>query len=499
MPIRIVEPAADDAAPTRKIRIIEPATAARAAGGRKTSQSLGFMEGVARPIENFQAINPLNAFDMPGSHARQARETARQGMHTYFDQREQTERPGTVGKIAGNILGTLPVMAVTRNPLAGGALQGALLSEEKDPMGVATDAAMGAGLNWLGGKAVEGVADFIKPVIDPAVQRLKAAGVSLTPGMVQGGKAMVREDKRISRPIVGDMIVAGRQKTAETFNTATVNRALEPLGVKVPDGVKPGHDAIAEAKKLVGDAYDAVIPHVSVQLNGQQFAQSVFQAARNLKPGMQKQLQQIMNNELGGGNLAGDALKRAQGEIRRLAGKYSRSLNANENLLGDALHAVDDELSAAMVAQNPQLAPRLQKVNKAYRGYRIVADAASKTDDGVFNTGQLKQSVRKGDFSKNKDATARGQAFMQDLSTDARKVIPSKTPDSGTAGRLQAGNPLAIAAGLADAAAYQGNALYQRLRTAPRSAGAGRAADAVRRLKGPLAAGTVATARQSRD
>lgn len=497
MPIRIVEPAADEAAPTRKIRIIEPATASP--GKRRTSQTLGFMEGIARPMENFQAADPLNAFNLPGSHARQTTEAARQGMHAYFDKREKTERPGAIGRIAGNIAGTLPVMAVTRNPLAAGAMQGALLSEEKDPMGVATDAAMGAGLNWLGGKAVESVTDFIKPVVDPAVQRLKAAGVSLTPGMVQGGKAMAREDKRMSRPIVGDMIVAARQKTAETFNAAAVNRALEPLGVKVPEGVKPGHDAIAYAKDQVSKAYDKVIPNLSVRIDGQQFAQNVGQVARNLKPAMQKQLRQIVNNELGAGQLAGDTLKRAQGEIRRLAGKYGRSQNANEQLLGESLHAVDDELTSAMMAQNPKFAPELKKANSAYRGYRIVADAASRTDDGLFNTGQLKQSVRRGDFSKNKDAAARGEAFMQDFSSDARKVIPSKTPDSGTAGRMQAGNPIAIAAGLADAAAYQGNALYQHLRMAPRGPGAAKAADTFRRLKNPLAAGTVAATRQPRD
>lgn len=457
---------------------------------RPTSQSLGFMKGIARPLENFERINPMNLLDTKAGKAHRAE--VREGMHDYFAKREETQKPGMAGQVAGNILGTIPVAAVTRNPLVAGGVQGALLSEGKTPGAVALDAGLGAGLGWAGGKVVEGVADLIKPVIDPAVRRLKEAGVSLTPGMVKGGKAMVAEDKRMSRPVVGDVIAADRQKTQATFVRAGIDKALAPLGFTVPKSVQPGHDAISYAKVRIGQAYDAVIPKLSVKIDAPTFVQKIAPLASTLEGPQRKQLQVIIGAKLKSGQLAGQELKKAQGEIRRLAGVYSRDQSAASNELGRVLHAVDDELTTAMMTQNPQYAPALQKVNEAYRGYRIVADAASRADDGLYNTGQLRTAARRGDFSKNKDATARGDAFMQGFSKDARRVIPARTPDSGTAGRQQARSPLAHIGGAIDAASYRANALMTDLRLIPRPAGARQAARNVRRLRGPVATAVVA-------
>lgn len=457
---------------------------------RKTSQSLGFMKGVARPMENVNKVNPVNMFDTAG--ARDTREAARGQMNNYFAQREQTERPGLMGEVAGNIVGTIPAMAVTKNPFIGGGLQGAMLTDAETPAGVGLDVAAGAGLGWLGGKVVDGIADAVKPAIAPAVRRLSDMGVRLSPGMVKGGKAMAKEDKLMSRPGVGDAIRTTRQATQSTFNTAAINETLAPLGKKVPSAVKPGYDSVQYAKDEIGRAYDLVIPNVAVQINGPQFGQRIATAARNLRPAEQADLQQIVSNELGNGRLAGQQLKDAQGEIRRQASLYKRSQNAHEQKLGFALDAVDEELTAAMLAQNPKWAPELQKVNAAYRNYRIVADAASRADEGLISTTQLKQSSRRGDFSKSKDATGRGQGPMGQLVRDSRAVIPAQTPDSGTAGRMQAQNIFAQLGGARDAFAYRMDDAYQQFRLAPRPAGARKVARTVRRLKGPASAAAVA-------
>lgn len=468
------------------------------------SMTLGFYKGMMKPLDNaalalesgakaigIDTDRVDNIFRTPS--AADAMNTRRQAIEA------SPSRPAPSGEIVGNIVGTIPAMAATKNPFIGGALQGAALTDKRSLEGVAGDAAIGAGLNWAGGKVVDAAADFIKPVIDPAVQRLKDAGVRLTPGMIKGPKAMAKEDKAMSRPFVGDAIRAGRQTTQETFNVAGVNKALAPLGVKVPSAVKPGNDAIDYAKTQISQAYDLVIPNLAVKIDGQQFGQNVAAVGRNLKPAQQKQLRQIVSNELGDGQLAGDALKRAQGNIRRLAGKFSRSQDANDQLLGEALRAADDELTGAMMAQNPKFAPQLQKVNEAYRGYRIVADAAGRADDGLFNTGQLKQSVRRGDFSKSKDATARGDAFFQDFSSDARKVIPARTPDSGTAARLMQPNIFANVGGFGQRVAYGADDIYQQSRFLPRPTAFDPVAANLRRLKGPLAAGAVASTHTTRD
>lgn len=463
---------------------------------RKASQSLGFMKGVAKPLSVGEKVNPLNLFD-PGGYGERSNAQRDASMNSYFAKREETQRPGVVGEIAGNIVGTIPATLATRNPFVAGGLQGAMLSDAKTPMGLAGDVAMGAGLNWAGGKVMDAVGDVIRPVIAPSVRRLNQAGVKLTPGMVRGGKAMVREDKRMSKPVVGDVIAAGRQKTIETFNTATANRALAPIGVRIPARVQPGNDTIAFAKKTLRDAYDDVVPKMAVRLDGKAFVTKLAPSAANLEGPQRKQLTALISQHLKNGQLSGQALKDAHGELRRLASSYGRDQSAANRELGKVLGEASDDLMEAMLAQNPALAPRLAKVNEAYRGYKIAAGAAKGADEGIFTTGQLRQAVVRGDRSKDKDAAARGVAFMQDFSRDARKVIPAKAPNpSGTAAHVQAGNIFANIKGAGDALAYNVDEAFQRFRLAARPAGARKAARTVRRLKGPAGGAAVAASSQ---
>jgi hypothetical protein len=489
--------AADEAIAMRGAQ--EWAQANPAKDTRPKSQALGFLKGIMKPADNAaiaieKAAGAMgvptdkinNIFGTPDSVTMKAnRERA-------FA--EAPQRAGAVGEIAGNVVGTIPAAMASKNPFVQGALAGAALTDAKTPVGVGIDMATGAGLNYLGGKAVDAVSDVIAPVIDPAVRRLKDLGLKMTPGMVKGGKALTKETRAMRRPVVGDAIAEGREAALESASPAAANRVLAPLGVRVPSTVKPGGPTVAYAKGEVTRAYDLVIPNVAVRLNGQQFAQSVMPAAQNLKAGQQRQLRQIVSNELGNGQLAGDALKRAQGNIRRLAGKFSKAPDPNDNLLGDALWAVDDELSAAMIAQNPKWAPQLQKVNEAYHGYRIFADASSRSQGQIFTPAQMRQSTRRGDFSKSKDASARGEAFMQDFAGDLEAVLPGRP--SAPATSL---NPFAYGRGALDAVGYNADNLYQAFRLAPRGPAAKRTAQAVRRLKGPVAAGAVAAGSQPRN
>ena len=454
---------------------------------KRKSQSLGFMEGVARPLENAGKVNPLNYISLPGDRSRETRAQAAQGMHDYFAKREQTEQPGTIGKIAGNVLATIPVGMATGNPWIGGAVGGALTSESDSLGGVAKDAAVGAVLGKATDVAVNAAAKALKPVVDPAVQLLEQSGVKLTPGMKRGGKAMAREDKLMSKPIVGDAIAADRQATIQTFNKAAVNKALAPLGVKVPDDVAAGFDAVGYAHDAVDQAYNSVVPKMAVQVDPRFMVgmRKVAQDASTMPEAQQAQLQAALKGIRFGQNsrLAGQQLKDAQAELSRLAKTYSSSASPADRELGRALWAVKGNLDDLMMRQNPQLAPELRKANAAFRGLAIVEDAAGRADDGVFNTGQLKQSVRRGDASRRKAASARGDAYMQDFSNAARNVIPAKTPDSGTAGRLNQGNVLAAIGGAVDRGRYEAGKVLDNVLAAPRPAWAEPAANALLKLR----------------
>ena len=480
------------------------AAPAAAPSPKPKSLALGLYKGAMKPIDNgaralesgaramgidTDAVNQF--FHMPS-----ASQSADQ--HAAAISRSPS-RPAPSAEIAGNILGTIPAMMATKNPFIGGAMSGAALTDQNTLGGVAGDALKGGIFGHIGGKLMDKAADAISPYVEPAVRRLSEAGVRLTPGMIKGGKAMTREDKAMSRPQVGERIVADRHQTQSTFNSASLNEAIKPLGFQIPKNLAPGFDQVDAAKKVISHAYDKVIPNIAVTLDGQAFAQKLAPRAANLEPAQRKQLQAFLTEHLKNGQLSGQKLKDAQGEIRRLASNYSRDAAAPNRELGSALHEVDDILSAEMIAQNPAYGPALQKVNTAYRGYRIVADAASRGDDGIFNTGQLKQAVRRGDRTKNKDASARGAAFMQGFSNDARAVIPAKTPNSGTAERQMAGNVFANIKGGAEAIGYRVDDALSQLRLIPRPKAAQKAAGAVKRLKGPAAGGLVAYAQHPRD
>lgn len=270
---------------------------------------------------------------------------------------------------------------------------------------------------------------------------------------------MVREDKAMSQPRVGEAITEGRIASIDGFNRAVVNRTLEPLGIKLPDTVPTGHDAVAFAQQNLDDAYAAVVPKLAVRIDPRFVASAkrLYTDLSTLPKAQQEQFQAILQNiRFTNGQLSGQALKNAQSDLGRLAKTYGTSGASGERELGRIVRALKDNLDDMMIRQNPSDAPALKAVNKAYRGLTIVENAASKADGGVFSTGQLKTAVRQGDGSIRKRNTASGQAFMQDLSDAARAVLPAKTPDSGTAGRMSRG-VIDQARGVIDEAGYRIN------------------------------------------
>lgn len=469
----------------------DPAIAA-APKAMKTSQGLGFMENFARPFEQFSKVNPAGVLDTQGT--KDFYKKQQQDMHRYFDKREETERPGLLGGVAGSILGTAPVLAVTRNPLAVGAAQGALTSEHDDLGGIALDAGLGAVLNKAAGKLTDVAADALKPVISPAVSMMQKAGVRMTPGQIKGGKALVREDKAMSRPIVGDRIAADRGQFVDDFNRGAVNRALLPLGVRLPDHVATGHDAVAFMQDTAGKAYDKILPGLKLQADPRLAAglRRGWAAAQDLAPADQDRFLQIVKNKLRfdqNGTLTGRPLAVALRDLRDLAQGFAKGADEDKRILGSALDEVHDGLQHSLAAQNPAAGQALKAANQAYKGNLVVTRAAAAADDGIAGTGQFKQASKAIDRSKGKRATGRGEGPMQDYVKAGREVT-GKTPDSGTAGRLLDGNWIAKARGVADAGLYEADKALTGLKFATRPAQAQKLAGLLRQYEAPIRAVT---------
>jgi len=226
-------------------------------------------------------------------------------------------------------------------------------------------------------------------------------------------------------------------------------------------------------RHTVSGAYNKITPNLKLAPDARLAVG--FRKAQNIigqLPDVQReQFNRIVGSKLDfgqGGPMSGRRLAVALRDIRDQAAGYSKSALESERQLGQALDAIDDGLQSSLSAQNPGYAEALKRANLAYRGTRIMSDAAKGADEGVASTGQIKNAVRMNDRTKNQRATAAGRAHMQDYSRAGRKVLPSKTPDSGTAGRANEGSWIAQGRGAVDEQLYRLNKAMTQMRLADR-------------------------------
>lgn len=364
--------------------------------------------------------------------------------------------------------------------------------------------AAGAG----GQAAVNSLARVVRPNTSVAVRGLMDEGVTPTPGQILGGGFKRAEEGLTSVPIIGDAIKSAQTRAVTDLNTAAFNRALAPVGEKLPKGLG-GREAVDYVGETLGKKYDALLPNLTTQADGQFISE--MQSLRNMMgsgsidPAKAAQFEALLNNQVfakfqpgagGAPTLTGQTMKQIETDLGQLSSKFQRSLDPDQQMVGDALQEVQASLRNAVMRNNPQVAPELQRINEGWANFKRVQRAASSVaaEGGQFSPAQLQAAVKATDRSKDKAAFARGDALMQDLAEPAKSVLGPKVPDSGTPFRmlttLGAGGAAGGLIGPGTAAAIlAGPALYSRagqnaLATvlARRGAAAEPTANALRRL-----------------
>lgn len=418
--------------------------------GRPTSQSLGFMENVTKPLDNVAGWLNKIVPDDALAHVLGMKSTneVNADRKAAFAKAELTQRPGLLGSIGGGIVGTLPTLALPGGALVQGAAAGASLTDHPDNLAdVAKDAAAGAVGSYVGGKVVGAIGKAASPVVRPAVQRLIDAGVQMTPGQIAGGPMRTIEDSLTSWPILGDMIKNAKTRSVATFNTAASNDALAHIGETVPSSVNPGRDTIAHVESRLGNAYDQIKPQLSADMDPP-FLNGVVNIRNTIQPEaldamptfdrvFKDEIVRRMNPTTGA--LDGQAAKDAQTAIGQEISGLSPSPDPKARAVVRGLKALQSELDGSLMRNSaPGAADRLADINAGYAKYarlRTAAANASDKDEGLFTPYQLGQAVKQGDKTVGKGARAKGQALMQDLATAGQQVLPSTVPDSGTVGR----------------------------------------------------------------
>lgn len=378
--------------------------------------------------------------------------------------------PRMLGNVTTGLALTLPFgaagTAVGRmaQGAGSGAAMGALTPVTENQDQYWTEKAKQVGIGAVTGAAAsgatEGIARVVKPQTSPYVKTLMDEGVTPTPGQIAGGGFRATEDKLMSIPLLGDLIASARGKSLNEFNRAAYRRALEPIG-ETADDLPIGREGINGVYQKLSKAYDDLMPFLSFKPD-QQFAADVKTLRQMAKEGLEPQQYKVFEKALRDkvinrltkqGNASGETIKEIESELGLMVRGYSKDPSFANRQLGDALKEAQNTIRQTLVRNNPASAERLQAINQGYAVYDKLRVAGARAGDktGGFTPADLAAAVRGADSSVKKGAYARGVAPLQDLSDAGIATLPSRYPDSGTAGRATIAAMLGGAAGGAGA------------------------------------------------
>lgn len=277
------------------------------------------------------------------------------------------------------------------------------------------------------------------------LQALRSEGVRPTIGQSLGGSWNKAEERMASLPVVGDMISRARGRALDDFNTAAINRATAPIGVKVHG---TGQQAVAEAGDALTGAYTAArakLGNFAIDQQGGQEIGNVLQMARSLPKREQTAFNTVWDKVSGdispNGTVTADVFKRIDSTLGKEAARFTGAQDAYQQQLGTAFQELQRIVLDNAKRSNPDAASMFKAADKGWANLVRIEGAAKSgmNNGGVFTPGQLQMAVRQADRSVRDRATARGTALMQDLSGSGQSVLGNRVPNSGTPERLWMG------------------------------------------------------------
>lgn len=455
--------AAPQAQPSRMMGAFADMARSRGAELPTDADVQGYQRGAARglrdPIDAGAQLVTRAGEMLPGAAGRymqgereRVEQINREGEAQYQQQVAGT-RGAETGRTIGNVLATAPIAAAVPATIPGGMIAGgtaaALQPVNTDDgsfwMDKLKQVGIGTAVGGLGTAAAKGISRLVSPQSTPQVRALVDEGVTPTPGQMVGGVARTMEEKATSIPFLGDAIKRAQMRGVESFNRASIDKALKPIGQRLDMKTAMGREAIDEAITKVTDAYDNLLPKMSLQAD-QKFLSDVASLrslAQNLPKEGAEQFDRVLKSEIlskinpNTGLASGEALKRMQSEIGGKARNYLGSSSASERDLGAAFQELHNVLRGVIQRSNPMHAGTLAKNDEAYAMLLRIqkASTAAGSKEGVFSPAAMRSAVRAMDKSLNKRQFARGDALMQDFAESAESVMGPRIPDSGTAGR----------------------------------------------------------------
>lgn len=346
-------------------------------------------------------------------------------------------------------------------PMAGDALYGAAYGagstdEGNRFTGAITGAGAGLGGGILGRAAMRGAGGALRGIRDEGVQMLNNAGVPMTVGQMasQSGRfgryLKGREDRLSGYSGIGDKIKSRQTESLRGFNRAAFDEGVDPIAGTLPAGrgqTVIGEQGVADMRGMVSDrggAYDQALDGVSLTPDAQ-FTQDMGAAlAQGASiPRVGPEFTGFVDQRIAphfdspDGTISG---RQMQDAIQGIRGA-DFGTDAMGGLASDASRGVEGAITDMAGRQAPDAMPAFGNANTAYRNLNILADAVGRgiNTDGIFTPAQLGTAAR-GNTTRfgGKIAAATPDRPFYDLQRAAQNILPSKVPDSGTAGRVAA-------------------------------------------------------------
>jgi hypothetical protein len=369
---------------------------------------------------------------------------------------------GQAGNLTGNLVNTLPVMAIPgANTYRGAALIGAGLGASQPTTGDWTERAVNTGLGGAGGVIGQGagnlVGGMIKPVsntLNPEEQRLAQLaldnGIPLSAAQQTGSKGL-----QLLESAMGNMpLTAGEQKANQLAQRLAwqKNMVLGPSGVSGDLATGP---ALAEAKNRIGSQIGDYSKNFGLDFGqglGDKLDSIALDAQSHLPPAqangvlgtinqMKGQLASVANPE-NPSVMPGSAYQGWREPLRQM----SKSGDANSMYYGQIKSAMDNAFSD----QLPQTADAqaLQVLRGQYANLKTLIPSMSgnsvTTEGGMVTPSLLGNKLSQAVGSGNK---ALGKGGLNDAVSVGNLFIGDKLPDSGTAQRSAMINLLQNAGG----------------------------------------------------
>jgi hypothetical protein len=389
----------------------------------------------------------------------------REALADYQQRFAPETRPATsaLARGAGQALATAPVLparllaaASSAAPIVGGAAGGAAtgalggaLTPVYDDKGdfwkekreqVGEGAAAGGAFGAAGGT----LGRVLGPKAGSDIQQLAAEKVRMTPGQLAGGIGKSIEDRLAGFPIIGDMISKRRFEGVQDFNRAIYSRAVAPFGDEGAAVVKQadvGHAGIAKVGDFLSSKYEAALAK-SGPAKAEEFVDNAM-SLLDMVPSAKKAdfeaaIDRVVFKKITpAGTITPSVAKAADSELGRLANQYRGSADAEQREFALALREAQSELRELFAKYNPETA---QTIRAADQGWATLvqmerAGGMAGARDGIFTPAQLLNAIKRGETSIRKRGYARGESLNQEFAETAQRTLPSKVPDSGTAGR----------------------------------------------------------------